>query len=675
MIELNGPTWSRIKDPNERAEAVWSTAGALKEVHAPRIKAALENVERYEGRVLGDLNPSKYFTAHVDYSGDPDSYDKLIENECRSIVATAVAKIAGKQKPKGEFVCSEADWDVKRRAKKMGRFIEAQMLARQGNCMDAYGQGTLMFRDAGVTDAGWLKAWADPDLAQWCVRRVPTWEVLVDPTEAQYGEPQNMFHMFAYDRDALIERFPSRKSYIIDASSIDDDAGTQSHYGTDARSRRMVKIVQAWRLPIGKKKPGKMALVINGPGGALDLTVGKDSPQGAEWTRSSFPIFGMTWEPWMMGIYGTSLIDLVKGLNDQLNLSVRRQAEAELLGSNAIIFSRKNSVDKADLEDNRPFIVVEYDGESVPQVNVPNTTSQGSIAWQQQLRSRIHDLSGISEQSATGTTQLGAGASGTAIREENKLGPERFAIQWRAYESIMAVELTRQCVSCMRELAEEIGDDELIAKWPGGEYFRSIKWSEASLEDDQYQVRPEAVSGIINTPADIKALANELADRGWITRETYFSMLQYNDAAEELAGGTAIREWMEFQVDSWLDCTEEEYTDGTFKPRLTPPSWLGIPGITSCIAQVGVAYLKQDMDGCPTWRLDLFERSLIEMSTRLDELNARQSEMQGAARGTTAAVQAVAPAAAQAGPAGAPAAGAPAPALAPPAQAPPPAMH
>src|SRR5262249_7347990 len=146
---------------------------------------------------------------------------------------------------------------------------------------------------------------------------------------------------------------------------------------------------------------------------------------------------------------------------------------------------------------------------------------------------------------------------------------------WKAYESIMAVELTRQGVGGMRELAEGVGDDELVAEWPGGEYFRTLKWGECSLEENQYHVRPEAASGIINTPADIKALANELADRQWISRETYFSMLQFNDIEEEAAGATAVREWMEQQIDSWLDVSQDDLESGTFKPKLSPPRWLG----------------------------------------------------------------------------------------------------
>src|SRR5262249_34246850 len=153
---------------------------------------------------------------------------------------------------------------------------------------------------------------------------------------------------------------------------------------------------------------------------------------------------------------GTSLIDIMKAMNDQLNVSIQRRSEAELLGSNAMLLAPKGSVTREDLQDNRPIIVVEYQGEK-PEMMVPNVTSQTSIDWQNTLRQRIHDITGVSEQSATGTTQLGPNASGAAIREENKLGPERFSIQWKAYESIMAVELTRQVVGCMRELAEEVG--------------------------------------------------------------------------------------------------------------------------------------------------------------------------------------------------------------------------
>src|SRR6185503_16216122 len=95
-----------------------------------RRQRALRNLRMYEARPLGELNPRSYYNADAYTTEDGDIYRV---NLARALVSTAVAKIAGKQRPKAAFCATEADWSVKRKAKKKERFVEAAMLARQGN--------------------------------------------------------------------------------------------------------------------------------------------------------------------------------------------------------------------------------------------------------------------------------------------------------------------------------------------------------------------------------------------------------------------------------------------------------------------------------------------------------------------------------------------------------------
>lgn len=654
------PLWHTLKDEQARCEAVIATCDALEQLHDERRNRILGNIELYEGKRLGGLYPSAYLKA-VDYSGD--DFDALKLNEARAITNTAIAKIAGKQRPRAQFCCSEADWSIRRRAKKLEKYVDAVMLQRQGGQLDAFGVGLLYFRDLCVADSAWLKVWADRVQKKVCIQRVLPWEILVDPNEARYGEPQNLFHVYGYDRYKLAAEFPTRRREIMEAKGLDEDvndgseAGMLHGYGAD--TARMIKIREAWHLPPGPDSPGKHSLVINTTTGGIDLTVREDTLEGEEWNRAFFPFEGGNWEPHMMGIYGTSLVENIKGLCEELNATIQRRAEAETLGSNMVIFAEEGAVDKADLEDNRPCIVItKKKGAPDPTFHAPDVVSQGSVQWAQQLQQWSHDASGVSQQDTAAQRQPGVD-SGIAIREIRDIGSERFAIQWQNYEKMMAVGLARHIVACTQELAEELGDD-VIVRWPGGDYFEDMHWSKVKLEEEQYHVQVYAVSGLVNTPADRLALATELVDRGFMSKEVYLRVIQAKDIDAELGKTNSAAQWMEKCIEQWMDATPKDLDNGTFRFRGPPPRYLGPQVLTDCILQAGLAYLDADMANCPQWNLELFERFMKDTDSAIQDMLNKQAMRENAAKGGAVGAGSIAGGPPPGAPPGAPPPGVPA---------------
>lgn len=631
---LGGPLWHSIDNEADRAETVIRTCDSLEVLHKERRRRALEFIEVYEGKRLGGLYPSAYLKSTL-FQGD--DYDRVRLNEARAIVNTAIAKIAGKQRPRAQFACSESNWSLRRRAKKLEKFIDAVMLQRQGGQTDAFAVGLQMFRDLCVTDSGWLKVWADPVLKRVCIQRVLPWEVLVDPNEARYGEPQNLFHVYGYDRFLLAEQFPDRKEEIMAAKGLDaDDHDSGLLYGYESAVGRMIKVREAWRLPPGPDTPGKHSIILaaSGTNAGIDLTVKKGQRKGEDWTRPFFPLLGSTWEPHLMGIYGTSLVENIAGLCDELNAAIQRRAQAEQLGSNMVIMCEEGSVDKEKLEDNRPCIIIERKvGTPEPTFRVPDVVSQGSVQWASALQSWAHESSGVSQQDSAAVKQPGID-SGIAIREIRDIGSERFAIQWQQYERTLAVDLPRQIIAAVQELAEASGDD-VIMKWPGGEYFEDLHWSKVKLDESQYHVQVYAVSGLVNTPADRLALATELVDRNFMSKETYLRVIQAKDIDAELGKTNSANQWVEKQIEAWMDATQEDLDSGKFRYRGPPPRWLGPGVLTDCILQVGLAYLDADMGNCPQFNLAFFEKFMVETDAIIQSLTNVAAEQQAIGKGHT----------------------------------------
>lgn len=642
MNDDYGPIWWRAKDPDERARRLIATTDNLESRLRGRVNNALTNIELYEGRALGNLSASAYAAESVLLSLGPTSEPSDVKvNLARALVNTAVSQVAGKQRPISQFVTSGADWDTKRKAKRLERFCQAVKLQRQGPFLsDFWAVGVAAFRHQCVGDSLWIKFWIDWANRQWRAAPVPWWQILVDPTEAASGEPQSLFHVYPYSKDKLAAEYPEHEATIMSAPTISTADNSRGVYGSDLEASRMIKVREGWRLALSKKEPGAWSLVVGGGrSGAVDLLAEKDGT-ASPWTRTFFPFETSSWEPHLQGIFGSSVIDTVRGICIQLNSSVQRRAEAERVCSNLHIAYEEESLNAEDLEDNRIGVRIPYKkGFAPPKFEVPESTAQGSIQWASQLVAWAHDITGISEQSATATKQPGI-ESKVAIVEVENIQSDRLGIQIQNYERIMSVGADRQIIAAFRELAEEVGDDKLVVQWPGGASFKELQWSKCSLEDEQFVAQPMGVSGLSITPAARKEVALDLLDRQLIDGDTYKSIIQFNDLDGELEKGNAIQFWCDDCIETWLDVEEDDVDDPKkFRFKGPLPLMYGLQAQISALVRVGNAYLLQDADGCPQWRLEFFLRFIDQTSVQINKLQARQAELQGAAKGNTVATQ------------------------------------
>lgn len=610
------PLWWSLSDNKERAAALTQTVGNLERTQSERRLRTLRNVQIYEGRKLEGLFPSAYFSS-FEYSSD--QYDAMRLNLARSLVQTAVAKIAGKQRPKAQFCVSDADWTVKRKAKKIERFIEAVQLQRQGAWQDAWAVGLLAFRDACVCDMGVLKFTADTVERKVCIERVLPWEIYVDPFEARTGQPKNLFHVYGYDRYALVERFPKYKGEIMDAPSLEEDVRGAEIYGTGSDVARMVRVREGWRLPISKDKPGVHSLIV----GESDLTDGED------YTRAFHTFEFTVWESFMIGMHGASLVDNVANICEELNASAQRWSDAERLCSNGVTFYEDGSIKEEDLEDNRIGIAIalQKGTQMPPTYTAPNAVSQASIDYMNTMKGLGYELSGVSQMSATGQKDSGVTAA-VAMRTIENIGTERFAIQWQAYERMMAIGATRQIVACMRELADS-DEGDVTVKWPGGGFFEELHWSDVDMEEEQYDIQVYAVSGLVNTPADRLQLASDLFDRQIISKEGYLRVIQAKDIDSEIDRPNKQWALIDKYMEQWRDATQEREDSGKFRYR-PPIRWMNLE---DAIVQVGQAFLDAEMDEAPDYNLDLFLRYLGDADALLQKKAAEQAALQAAAKG------------------------------------------
>lgn len=595
--------WHRLP-ADQQGKAVCDIADHLWDDGAAWRTQLLEFTSWYEGFRVLTLDAAAY--QHSVRLNEADKFENVSWNVPRALVQSLTAKVAGRQKPKPQMVCTDTDWTTKRRAKRLERFAEACLYQPQGQYRDAWQLGTQAFVDCCVWGLGVVKAFADTVGMRFVDERVFPWEILVDPLEAERGQPLNLFHRYHYDRDRLAAAFPKHREAINRAR--DEEKG-RPVYSAHLRVARQCLVREAWRLPLGDKDKGRHVIAING-----------ETLLSEEWTRDEFPFLFLRYAPHLLGFGSGSLVEESLPTAREMNASLARMAEGERkLAAGAIVYEEGSIEDTALADAKIGALLAVKPGTMPPQVFQPQGFSDSTMSWMRMQWDKSFELTGVSQMGATSRKEPGVTA-GVALRTLAQMETERFAVVYGAYEQALAVDLTRHHIACAREVAEA-NKGKFSLRWPGGRFLNETDWSEASLEDDQYVLQSHAVSGLVNTPADRLQLGQDLFNSGTISQDAFLRITQLKDVDGELKVKNVQHELVEHYVESWLEAEPEDEEDGSFRYR--PP--VPFMNHAEAIVEVATAYLQAELDGCPDWNLQFFTNFITQCDGFIQKAAAKQA--------------------------------------------------
>lgn len=572
-------------------------------------------------RRIGGLTAGSYHNAGALSVGDAEVPLRWATE--RSLANTAQAKIAGRQRPKSQFVTSDADWETKRKAQKLDRCVEATMLRPQGAYADFWEVSQRVFLDSCIfPDACAMKFCADVENERVDVARVLPWEIFVDPLESQNGNPLSLFHIYPYDRDSLAAQYPEHEEEIFLAEEFRDEL-TRSTAGT-SRIADQVKVREAWRLPIGKTQKGRHVVAIDGAAGGIVLL---DEP----WERQEFPFIFLRWAWEVLGFGAVSLVEEVMPICDEVNTAIRRTQSVVQRTSQSICIYEEGSVRDEDLLTNEDGINIrKTPGSADIQFISPPPLNAQVLEWVQMQDRKAYEISGISQMSATSRKEQGVTA-GVAIRTLADMETERFSIVFKKYETACAVEAARQIVACNDEIAD--ANKGYTLRWRGESALREYKWTDVRLPPESYDVYP--VSGIKNTPTDRLQLAQELNAAGKLSDDALLRVIEYLDAKQEVDKAGKQRQLIERYIDQWLDATPDSQQDGSFQYK-APIPWM--PSLEDAMVQVAEAYLDSQLDGIPTFNEQFFITFMQQLDNEITKKGLRASQIaQGIDPGSTGA--------------------------------------
>lgn len=578
----------------ELASEVERLVDCLDSDYTARDAQSLYCLSLYEGRSLTSLSPHAYL----------DEWRRgenvLNINVSRSACDTVQAEIAGRSRPRPMFMTSGADYRMRRRAKRLDKFVESQLRLPQGQYASTHELMEDVLLDALILGTGFAHVYSDNDSI--AVDRVPINQIRVDQAEAAAGTPRNWFRRAPIDIDVALEMFGDDevKRLAIETAPAYDDGSS----ATTAKVSPPISYTEAWYIsPDASSKPGKHVIVIGST-----IMVEED------WEHDCAPFVVVRWARERLSWWGKGLVEEGESIAREIDDNAEKlQARFQLCGSKRTYY-HEESVNPELLELNEHEVLIPVKpGFQLPVETSPQPVTASEVDWFEASFRRFYELTGVSQMNATSRKESGITAA-VAIRTMNDMQSARFSVRARQYEQAF-VTLGKLIVQVAREVAGDSKGFKL--PWPGNRFHGEIDWKDVDMDDSLYDVQVAPASSLPNTPQGRLSTTQELFQAGVISAPTFKRLLDWPDLEDEMRGETAERERLEWEIDRMLDAEEGEEFE------FHPPDGY-ILDLMGAMVLVGGEYHQAIVEGAPEYNCKLLRAYM----GNLDQLIQRQSQPQ-----------------------------------------------
>lgn len=514
--DKQGPSkWWKGGTGSERASKALATAAFLKEQLQYRYRQSSLYARLYSNIPLFGVAGTKFDMV----SGQNNlPVDRPTMNVVQSCIDTLVSRIT-QSRPRPVFLTDNGDYKARNLAKSLNSFIMGEFY----RCK-AYEKGRQVLTDGCVLGPGCVKVYEGPDKTV-ALDRVLFTELLVDPNDALYGDPRQLFQLKLVDREMLAEAFPGSRSSIAGAEGAFPDAANDTKSIAD-----QVMVVEAWHLPSGPDAgDGRHVIACNGVDKAL---------VDEEWNKPTFPFAFFNYNPRLLGFFGQGLAEQLMGTQVEINkLLMTISRSINLVGVPRVFVESGSKVVKAHLN-NEVGSIVEYRG-TKPQYEVAPCVPQEIYAQLQRLVDYAYQQSGISALAAAAQKPAGLD-SGAALREYDDLQSDRFAALAKRYDNFY-VDLAYLVIDQAKDIAERDGSYSTV--YPNKNGTREVDLPKADLLKDTYIIQCFDASSLPRDPAGRMQRIVEMIQSGMVSIEEGRRLLDYPDLEqnEKLANASEER--------------------------------------------------------------------------------------------------------------------------------------
>lgn len=507
------PWWNEDK-PDKAAAMMLTTAAYLKESQGYRYRQAATYARLYG-------NQSLYSFAGTNISKMDQTYglpqERPTFNLIQSVTDTLVSRIS-QSRPQPVFLTDNGDYRQRNLSKKLNNFILGEFYQTK-----AYELGAIALRDALVEGTGVIHVYETPD-KKVGLERVLLTELLIDPNEAMYGEPRQLYRIKLVDRDVLISNFPAfRKKLEIAAKAFPDNSADSSKSVSD-----LVMVVEGWHLRSGKDMKDGRHTIACSAGYLVDEQFDKDR----------FPFSFLHYSPRLLGFWAQGVAEQLMGTQMELNSILFTISRAIKLVGVPRVFQEEGSKVTSAAHNNEIGVIVKYRG-TKPTYEVAPCNAPELYAERDKLIQYGYQQSGVSALQASSQKPQGLD-SGEAIRTYDDISTDRFASLSRRYDNLF-VDLTYQIIDLAKDICER--DDAYSTVYPNKNGTKEIDLKKADLIQDQFVVQCFTQSSLPKDPAGRLQKVTEMVQSGMITLQEGRRLLDYPDLEqiEKLANASEER--------------------------------------------------------------------------------------------------------------------------------------
>lgn len=509
------PFWEE-KDSDKAAALLLTSAAYLKEGQAYRYRQAA-----IYARLYG--NQSLYSFAGNNISKMDQTYglpqERPTFNLIQSVTDTLVSRLS-QSRPQPVFLTDNADYKQRNLAKKLNNFLLGEFYHTK-----AYEKGTTALRDALVEGTGIVHIYETPD-HKVGLERVLLTELLIDPNEAMYGEPRQLYRIKLVDRDVLLANFPEKKmqeKIMNAAKAYPDNSADSSKSVSD-----LVMVVEGWHLRSGKEaRDGRHMLCISS-GSLLD----------EEFAKDAFPFCFLHYSPRLLGFWAQGVAEQLMGTQMELNSILFTISRAIKLVGVPRVFQEEGSKVASAHHNNEVGVIVKYRGVK-PSYEVAPCNAPELYAERDKLIQYGYQQSGVSALQASSQKPQGLD-SGEAIRTYDDISTDRFASLSRRYDNFY-IDLAYQVIDLAKDIAEEQGEYQTV--YPNKNGTKEIDLPKANLIKNTFVIQCFTQSSLPKDPAGRLAKVTEMVQSGMITLQEGRRLLDYPDLeqVEKLANASEER--------------------------------------------------------------------------------------------------------------------------------------
>ncbi len=597
MINLTDRWWSERIDPEKR---LWDTVRGIAEDLSYRRRDDAHFLKMYGQRdpvgagEIHDLNTVK---------------NKLTYNMAKSAVGTAVAHI-GALHTTASIITNDADWGTTRKAKACDHLIRG--VFDQNDFQELKKES---FKDATVGSLGGVKRYNAGGRVK--LERIFPGEIIVDPREGKFCDPNNIYQCKLVHKDVLKAAFPGHEE-TIDDSARGDVFDLFGWFGFEDDPSQ-VMVIEAWHRgdlkDDGNRVNGKHMIAVQN--GVITME---------DWNRHRFPLAFRRWEKRQFGFYGMGIVEELRSHQRTINyIHMRIRDMMHWLSRGKMATDMKDAPSVEGIT-NAPWDVIKYKGKP-PVILNQNAVPTEWWSWRREVIEDGYTQLGFNEIQRSGQTPAGVTAK-VAMRELNDAGSRRFRDKVQE-DDAFTLECARLVIDGMQEMSEKGEMKPVQTKVRKGQrtIMSMVNWSEVSLDDEEYRIEASPASALPDHSAGRYQTVQDWYAAGLINQREMKALLDMPDLERFKSLDLAAYE-------NILDAIETMIEDGEYVfPEPTDDLYL----IKKLATQ---SYNKFKLRQAPRDRLELLLR-YIDDALALEEraFTAMQQQQQAQIQATAAAQQ------------------------------------